>query len=76
MKKKLNRKRRHALKQITLTSLGLPMIDQLKFYDSKKNYLNQRNMKEISIIQFANGAIAKSFRSICRSCQINWNNRY
>ena len=46
MKKKLNRKRRHALKQITLTSLGLPMIDQLKFYDSKKtNYLNQRNMK-------------------------------
>ena len=46
MKKKLNRKRRHALKQITLTSLGLPMIDQLKFYDSKKiNYLNKRNMK-------------------------------
>ena len=46
MKKKLNIKRRHALKQITLTSLGLPMIDQLKFYDSKKtNYLNKRNMK-------------------------------
>ena len=46
MKKKLNRKRRHALKQITLTSLGLPMIDQLKFYDSKNtNYHNQRNMK-------------------------------
>ena len=46
MKKKLNIKRRHALKQITLTSLGLPMIDQLKLYDSKNtNYLNQINMK-------------------------------
>jgi len=46
MKKKLNRKRRHVLKQITLTSLGLPMIDQLKFYDFKNtNYFNQKNMK-------------------------------
>ena len=31
---------------MTLTSLGLPMIDQFKFYDSKfTNYFNQKNMK-------------------------------
>ena len=46
MKKKPNPKRRQVLKQMTLTSLGLPMIDQFKFYDSKfTNYFNQKNMK-------------------------------
>lgn len=46
MKKKSNTKRRQLLKQITLTSLGLPMIDQFKFYDnSHKNEFNQYNMK-------------------------------
>ena len=46
MKKKPNPKRRQVLKQMTLTSLGLPMIDQFKFYDPKfTNYFNQKNMK-------------------------------
>ena len=46
MKNKPNSKRREVLKQMTFTSLGLPMIDQLKLYDSKKTYdFNQINMK-------------------------------
>lgn len=46
MKNKPNSKRREVLKQMTFTSLGLPMIDQFKLYDSKKTYdFNQINMK-------------------------------
>ena len=46
MKNKSNTNRRKVLKQMTLTSLGLPTIDQFKFYDSKKTYdFNQINMK-------------------------------
>jgi hydroxypyruvate isomerase len=46
LKNKPNSKRREVLKQMTFTSLGLPMIDQFKLYDSKKTYdFNQINMK-------------------------------
>ena len=69
MKKKSNTNRRKVLKQMTLTSLGLPMIDQFKLYDSKKTYdFNQINMKgninhsvckwcysQISLEEFASG---------------------
>ena len=69
MKNKSNTNRRKVLKQMTLTSLGLPMIDQLKLYDSKKTYdFNQINMKgninhsvckwcysQISLEEFASG---------------------
>ena len=69
MKKKSNTNRRKVLKQMTLTSLGLPMIDQFKLHDSKKTYdFNQINMKgninhsvckwcysQISLEEFASG---------------------
>ena len=69
MKKKSNTNRRKVLKQMTLTSLGLPMINQFKLYDSKKTYdFNQINMKgninhsvckwcysQISLEEFASG---------------------
>ena len=46
MKNKPNPKRREVLKQMTLTSLGLPIIDQFKLYDSKKTYdFNQKKMR-------------------------------
>ena len=37
MKNKPNLKRREVLKQMTFTSLGLPIISQFKIHDSKKN---------------------------------------
>jgi len=69
MKKKFNTNRREVLKQMILTSLGLPMIDQSKLYDSKNRYdFNQINMKgninhsvckwcysQISLEEFASG---------------------
>ena len=69
MKKKFNTNRREVLKQMILTSLGLPMIDQSKLYDSKYRYdFNQINMKgninhsvckwcysQISLEEFASG---------------------
>ena len=45
MKNKPNSKRREVLKQMTFTSLGLPMIDQFKLYDSKKTYEFNQKMK-------------------------------
>ncbi len=69
MKKKSNTNRREVLKQMILTSLGFPMIDQSKLYDSKYRYdFNQINMKgkinhsvckwcysQISLEEFASG---------------------
>lgn len=47
MKKKINTNRRAVLKQITLSSLGLPLIDSLKSDDKETfNDLNQINMKK------------------------------
>jgi hydroxypyruvate isomerase len=37
MKNKSNTKRREVLKQMALTSIGLPVIDQIKLYDLNKN---------------------------------------
>ena len=46
MKKKSNTQRREVVKQMTLSTFGLPLIDQFRLYDSKKNYdFNQTNMK-------------------------------
>jgi hydroxypyruvate isomerase len=46
MKKILNTKRREVLKKMVFTSMGLPLIDKIKLYNSKKNnYYHQINMK-------------------------------
>ena len=46
MKKKSDTKRREVLKQMALTSMGLPIIDQINLYDLNKNDgFNQINMK-------------------------------
>ena len=46
MKEKSHSKRRTVLKQITLTSLGLPLIDQLKLQEQENtNEFNLMNMK-------------------------------
>ncbi|NCF30327.1 MAG: hypothetical protein GWP29_00310, partial [Bacteroidetes bacterium] len=46
MKNKSNTKRREVLKQMALTSIGLPVIDQIKLYDlNKKDDYYQINMK-------------------------------
>ena len=46
MKKKLNTKRREVLKKMVFTSMGLPLIDKIKLYNSNKNnYYHQINMK-------------------------------
>jgi len=46
MKKILNTKRREVLKKMVFTSMGLPLIDKIKLYYSKKNnYYHQINMK-------------------------------
>ena len=46
MKNKLNTKRREVLKKMVFTSMGLPLIDKIKLYNSNKNnYYHQINMK-------------------------------
>ena len=46
MKNILNTKRREVLKKMVFTSMGLPLIDKIKLYNSKKNnYYHQINMK-------------------------------
>tara|TARA_B100001059_G_scaffold104641_2_gene104459 strand:+ start:5716 stop:6612 length:897 start_codon:yes stop_codon:yes gene_type:complete len=78
MKNKSNTNRRKLLKQMTLTSLGFPMIDQFKLYDSKKTYdFNQINMKgninhsvckwcysQISLEVFASGVKSMGIKGI------------
>ena len=46
MKNKLNTKRREVLKKMVFTSMGLPLIDKIKLYNSNENnYYHQINMK-------------------------------
>jgi hydroxypyruvate isomerase len=46
MKKILNTKRREVLKKMVFTSMGLPLIDKIKLYNSNENnYYHQINMK-------------------------------
>ena len=46
MKNILNTKRREVLKKMVFTSMGLPLIDKIKLYNSNENnYYHQINMK-------------------------------